>query len=294
MKILVTGGNGFIAKNLIESFASRYNMTSVTRKDFDLLNSGEVHCFIKKNHFDIIIHTATYDAAPKCSTKDSSKVLENNLRMFFNIARCQDYFEKMIYFGSGAEFGREHWTPKMCEDYFDRHVPSDQYGYSKYLMNKYALKSNNIYNLRLFGVFGKYDDWRYRFIPNICVSAVFDKPIKIKQNASFDYLYIDDLVKITEWFINNTPRNHVYNVCSGQVNDRITIARKLIGIVGKSLELAVENKDIKTEYSGDNSLLLIELNKVCFTTLEESIIKLYKWYNDNKDILDENLLTKYL
>ena len=72
----------------------------------------------------------------------------------------------MIYFGSGAEFSRKNWIPKMEENYYDKFVPTDQYGFSKYVMNKITEKSDNIYNLRIFGLFGKYDDWRYRFIPN--------------------------------------------------------------------------------------------------------------------------------
>jgi GDP-L-fucose synthase len=35
------------------------------------------------------------------------------MKMFFNIASCKDYFDKMIYFGSGAEFDPENWIPKM-------------------------------------------------------------------------------------------------------------------------------------------------------------------------------------
>src|SRR3989339_2059091 len=167
-KILITGGYGFIAKNLLEQLGEEYNIFSYNRQQLDLLDSSKVLAVIKKSKFDVIIHTATYDAAPKHSKKDPSKVLENNLRMFFNIVRCKDYFGKMIYFGSGAEFDRKNWIPEMTESYFDQHVPSNQYGFSKYLMTKYTALNSNIYNLRLFGVFGKYDDWRYRFIPNIC------------------------------------------------------------------------------------------------------------------------------
>ena len=118
----------------------------------------------------------------------------------------------MIFFGSGAEAGRENWVPNMSEQYIENRVPPDQYGYSKYIMSKYAESTDNIYNLRLFGVFGKFDDWRYRFISNACCKAVLDMPITIKQNSVLDYLYIDDLVKITKWFIENKPKNNVYNI----------------------------------------------------------------------------------
>ncbi len=287
MKILITGGNGFIARSLFEQLNIEQTVLSLNRKDLDLLDSSKVFDYIKKNQFDVIIHTATYDAAPKHSTKDPLKVLENNLKMFFNLVRCKDYFDKMIYFGSGAEFGRENWIPKMKEDYFDRHVPADQYGFSKYIMTKYTQLNSNIYNLRLFGLFGKYDDWRYRFIPNTCCRAVLNQPISINQNKFFDYLYIDDLIKIVSWFINNKTQKNVYNVCTGNVNDFKTLAEKIIKISGKRLDINIKTEGLGREYSGDNTLLLKELKDFEFISIDESIKALYDWYESNKHIIEK-------
>ncbi len=290
MKILITGGNGFIARSLFEQLNIEQTVVSLNRKDLDLLDSSKVFDYIKSNQFDVIIHTATYDAAPKHSTKDPSKVLEYNLKMFFNIARCKDYFDKMIYFGSGAEFGRENWIPKMKEDYFDRHVPADQYGFSKYIMTKYTQLNSNIYNLRLFGVFGKYDDWRVRFISNACCNAVLNQPISINQNKFFDYLYIDDLIKIVNWFINNKTQKNVYNVCTGNVNDFKTLAEKIIKISGKRLDINIKTEGLGREYSGDNTLLLKELKDFEFISIDESIKALYDWYESNKHIIEKDKL----
>ena len=219
----------------------------------------------------------------KYSTKDPTKVLENNLKMFFNITRCKDYFDKMIYFGSGAEYSRKYWKPKMREDYFDQHVPEDQYGFSKYVMTKNALFSDNIYNLRLFGVFGKYDDWRTRFIPNICSQATSNMPIQIHQNTFRDYLYVNDLVRIVGWFVSNQPKKKVYNVCSGKVYDHQSLAEKIIKASGNDLGIKIETKGLGREYSGDNSLLLQEMGGFEFTPIDDSIKDLYSWYMERKD-----------
>jgi GDP-L-fucose synthase len=288
MKILITGGAGFIARNLFEQLNNEYTVISSTRQELDLLNSKQVFDFIRNNKFDVVIHTANYDAAPKHSTKDPLKVLEHNLKMFFNIARCKDDFGKMIYFGSGAEFGRENWIPKMKENYFDQHVPSDQYGFSKYIMTKYAQVNSNIYNLRLFGVFGKYDDWRTRFIPNACCHAALNLPIKINQNRFFDHIYIGDLVQIVKWFINNNPPKNVFNICTGDVYDFKTLAEKIINISRKKLDILMEYEGLGQEYSGDNSLLLHEKKDFNFTPIDESIKDLYDWYNLNKHLIDTN------
>ncbi len=289
MKVLITGGNGFIARNLFEHLNSEYTVTPYNRKELDLLESSKVAKFIKKKNYDIIIHTATYDAAPKHSTKDPTKVLENNLKMFFNIARCRDHFGKMLYFGSGAEFSREHWIPTMKENYFDQHVPPDQYGLSKYIMTKYTKLCENIYNLRLFGVFGKYDDWRTRFIPNACCHAVLNLPIRISQNVFFDHLYIEDLIKIVKWFMHNKPQRKIYNVCTGSVCDFKTIAEKIIQISGKDINIEISKSGLGKEYSGDNSLLMGELKDFKFSPIDKSIKALYRWYDSNKAQLHLNI-----
>jgi len=283
MKILITGGAGFIARNLAEQLNHEYDVVSPNSKELNLLDSQKVFGYIKSNPPDVIIHTATYDAAPKHSIKDPAKVLENNLKMFFNLARCKDYFAKMIYFGSGAEFGRENWIPKMKEDYFDRYVPLDQYGFSKYIMNKYAQLNSNIYNLRLFGVFGKYDDWRTRFIPNACCNALFSLPVVIKKNVFFDYLHIDDLVNLTKWFIKNSPREKTYNICSAKPFDHLILAKKILKIAGKNLDIMIKDKNPQIEYSGDNSKLLREVGAYEFKDMDEALEDLYSWYSANKE-----------
>ena len=199
-KILITGKSGFIGQNLCAQLAADYKIYAPVSSELDLLDETKTEKYIKENSFDIIIHTATWNATV-VSPKDTSKVLKNNLRMFFNIARMNKFYGKMLYLGSGAEFNSRYYISMMKEEYFDSHIPEDDYGLSKYIMSKYAFGSENIYNLRLFGVFGKYEDWRIRFISNACCKAVFDMPITIKQNRIMDYLYIDDFVKIIRWFI---------------------------------------------------------------------------------------------
>ncbi len=290
MKILITGGNGFIARNLAEQLDNGYDIASFNSRELNLLDSSKVYEFLKANKFDCIIHTATYDAAPKHSLKDPEKVLEYNLRMFFNLVRCKDYFGRMIYFGSGAEFGRENWQPRMKEDYFDQNVPQDQYGFSKYIMAKYSRGIANIYNLRLFAVFGKYEDWRVRFISNACCQAVLNLPITIRQNKAYDFLYIDDLIRVVEWFINNKPKYNTYNVCTGTTHDFKSLAQKIIKISGKKLSLKIETDGPGREYSGDNSLLLNELKNLKFRPIDESIKTLFDWYVSNKQAIEEDKL----
>ena len=292
-KILITGGSGFIARSLFEYLSDCYfsplekNIYCLGRQELDLLDSEKVFNFIKKNNFDVVIHAASYDAVPEFTTKDPTKVLENNLKMFFNIARCKDYFGKMLHFGSGAEAGRANWKPKMTEEYIDSHIPEDQYALSKHIINEHTKLSKNIFNLRLFGLFGKYDDWRYRFISNACCKAVLKKPIVIKQNVFFDYLYVDDFVKIVRWFIENDPKYQTYNVCSGKSYDYVSLAHKIADVSNENIEILLENSVLRKEYSGDNTLLQNEM-KYKFQDIDSSIKSLYFWYKTNKNIIKES------
>jgi len=287
-RVLITGGKSFIARSIVEKL-SHHDNVCLDREELDLLDSKRVQEVIELGQFDVVIHTANHDTAPEFSTKDPKLVLENNLKMFYNVARCSDHFGKMIYFGSGAEFGRENWIPKMGEDYFDENIPVDQYGLSKYIMTKHALSSDNIFNLRLFGLFGEYDDWRYRFISIACCKAVLGLPISIRQNAKFDYLYIDDLIKIIEWFVHNKPEHKVYNVCSGEVYDYVELANKVLKTCGKELFIDVQLAGLRDEYSGNNALLKSTIKDLEFTSIEDAIEKLYGWYENNKETIDKEL-----
>ena len=288
-KIFITGGTGFIGRSLKEQLAKRYLVFAPPHLELDLLEEDRVRGYLKLNCFDIVIHAATWNAT-RSSNKDIAKVLDFNCRMFFNLARCSEYYGKMIYYGSGAEYDMRHYIPKMPEEYFDTYVPIDDYGVSKYIMAKYTEKSLNIYDLRLFGVFGQYEDWEIRFISNACCKAVWDLPINIKQNAFFDYMYIDELVEITKYFIENNPKEKFYNVCTGRVFDLLTLARKILAVSGKDLELIIRQEGMAKEYSGDNSRLLKELGGYSFCDMDDCILKLYNWYAAHKNSIERQKL----
>ena len=55
MNVLITGGNGYIAKSLSKSLD---NSISITRKDFDLTDRHATNKWFEGKHFDVVIHTA--------------------------------------------------------------------------------------------------------------------------------------------------------------------------------------------------------------------------------------------
>lgn len=281
LKIFITGGTGFIGRNLKEQLDGIYEIHAPTSSELDLLNSDSVSDYLKENKFDVIIHAATWNAT-MTSTKDRTKVFRNNLLMFFNLARCSKYFGKMLYYGSGAEYHRYKLPPKVSEDFFDTIVPEDNYGLSKYIMAKHAQCSDNIYDLVLFGVYGKYEDWRIRFISNACCRAANDLPITIKQNVFFDYMYIDDLVRITKWFIENNPGEKRINVCTGESISLFSLAKIVLKVSGKNLDINIENDGLGIEYSGKFSKLMDIDMQFKWSDFNEAIGNLYRRYSSSK------------
>ena len=297
--ILITGGSGFIARSAYEFLSNAYftpltrNVYSVTRQDLDILDENEVASFLEFHKFDVIINGATYDPVPDFSTKDPTRTLEMNLKMFFNIVRCKDHFGKMIHFGTGAEFGSENWKPLMKESFYYDNIPTKQYDLAKHIMTQYTYQLDNVYNLRLFGLYGKFDDWRYRFISNACCKAALDLDITIKNNRRIDYLHIDDLMLAVKWIIENDPPNKVYNVCTSSCKPYNEIAQQIVDISKKDIDIKYTESDhwsdkLDAEYSGDNTLMKTDM-KFVPKPVDYYLPKLYNWYSDNKNNIDPNL-----
>ncbi len=289
MKILVTGSTGFIGRNLKEQLEDKYEIYTPDHRELDLLDDNKVERYLKNMDFDIIIHCANRNDVVKVGTTDYD-VLDDNLRMFYNLERCSEYYGKMYYFGSGAEYSSAHYIPNMTEDYFGTHVPRDPYGFSKYIMSKTCRKDGNLYDLRLFGVYGKYEEWSRRFISNAICRGLKGMPITLSQNVYFDYLWIEDLVEIMKWFIENEPRYKHYNVCRGTRIDLYTLACKVRQILNIDCDILVAKDGFKTEYTGCNQRLQGEMGEISFSPWDLTIEKLCEYYKENLDQIDADKL----
>lgn len=284
-KILITGGSGFIGRNLAEILRSRYEILAPSRQELDLLNETAVRDYLAQHRFDSVIHSATARSNRHITEPD---LFKKNCRMFFNFAHNQHLFGRLLHFGSGAEFGVR--VPRMPESSFDAHLPADDYGFAKYIAAKYTEAASNIYNLRLFGVFGKYEAWEVRFISNAICRTLHGLPITMRQNVYFDYLYVNDLAKLTSWFLEYEPRHKTYNVCRGQTYDLVSLARIVAAISGKEPEIQIQRGGLAPEYSGANTRLLEEIGGFQFRDMKDSIAELYAWYEAHLAEIDPERL----
>ena len=116
-------------------------------------------------------------------------------------------------------------------------------------------------------------------------------PIVIQnQNVVFSYLYVDDLIRIVEHFINHEGKHRFYNIIPDETVDLLTIARIIQDVADEEVGIQVKNEGMGLEYSGDNRRLKKEIPDLGFTEIKEGITNLYSWYNENKQFIDKGRL----
>lgn len=188
-KILITGKSGYIATQLKKYFCNKYEITTIGREDFCIEDEQESEKFFNKSYYDAVIHTAIVGGSRLYP--DSIECLKTNINIFLNILNNKNNFGKLINFGSGAQFTL---SPKY-------------YGLSKKLINGFIKETENFYDLRIYGVFNE-NELESRFIKRSIKSNLCKENIHIFNNKMMDYIYMDDLCSLVEYYIkeNNPPK----------------------------------------------------------------------------------------
>lgn len=288
VRVWITGGSGFIGRNLVESLGDEFELLAPGHSALDLMDEDAVKRFMRREQMDVIIHCATKPGHR--NAVDPTGLLYENTRMFNNIVRNEGFFGRMVLLTSGAVYDQRYYLPKMAESYFDEHVPVDDTGYSKYLCARIASKLEGVVELRPFGVFGKYEDWEIRFISNAICKTLFDLPVTIRQNRKIDYLWIEDLVNLVRHFLRRGELAGAYNLTPDAALELKYLARMVIDESGKDLPVIIAKEGLGVEYSGDNSKLREALPDFKFTPITETVRKLYGWYSDNRHLIRRDLL----
>lgn len=292
--IAVLGARGFIGQNTIKHLSKNpdYQIFPVTRNEVNLLDFEDVKKFLYSNEIDIVIHCANSGGTRKDVGK-SDDVVSNNLRMFFNVERCIKNDMKFINFGSGAQYDKSRNLCKINEQDFDSFVPSDEYGFSKYVMSKYLKgrqaqkKEGFVYNLVVFGMYGIGEDYAYRFISNAIVKNLLRMPIVINQDVVFDYLYINDYFKALDYLIENDIESCEFNLTPIQSVSLSKLASIINNVSDYKSEVVIKNIGLNYEYTGDNTRLLQLMGEsIQFTSYEDAIKEMRHYYQENLQNLD--------
>ena len=255
MKILITGGNGYIAKSLSKNFSEKYDITSVTRKDFDLSDPIETFKWFQGKKFDVVIHTAIVGGSRL--SPDGPDVLRQNLMMYYNLLSNKKSFGKLISFGSGAELFQKETS----------------YGMSKRIISESIKNTDNFYNLRVFAVFDE-NELDRRFIKSSINRYINKQPIVIHSEKIMDFFYMQDLISLVEYYmITDNPEKEIN--CSYQGKKTLLeIASIINDLYSYTVPVFTETKDYGF-YCGVSNL------PIKVSGLQSGIEKTYKIMKDN-------------
>ncbi len=263
MKILVTGGAGFIGSNLVDSLISHGHSVCV----IDDLSSGKLDYIHKeakfyqlsiidkkiskifaKENFDIIYHLA---AQIDVRVSVANPEIDNNINVLggLNILEnCKAFGVKKIIFSStgGAIYGltEEIPTSENCLTY-----PLSPYGINKLTFEKYLYYFYNQYNLnfsilRFGNVYGprQFKGGEAGVIAIFCEQAVNREELTIfgdgKQTR--DYVYVDDVVSAMILCLNIDCRGEL-NIATSIETDLWQIIDQLENTLGYKLKVKQED-----------------------------------------------------
>lgn len=279
MKILLTGSGGFIGKNLKNYLQDKYDLLTPRSYELNLIEENAVKEYFKSKEIDFIIHCGSTGGARGVNDKDST--IEDNLGMVDNILKYKKPDARVILFGSGAMYDKSRSLRKVKEEEIGKVIPKDLYGKSKMLIAEKIRNRDDIVCLNIFACYG-YGEKENRF-PSYAINQVLKREdIIINQNVVFDYLFVEDMVKIVEHYITYKPIHNIINITPTKSVSLKEIAQIVNKFEKGSVKIKVANPIMNNEYTGDNSLLLSDIPNFNFTKIDEGLEKLYNYIKAKK------------
>lgn len=246
MKIVVTGGAGFIGSNTCESLINdgievicldnfltgkKENIQHLlSNPNFSLL-IGDIRnlddCKKAVEGADLVLHLAALGSVPR-SIADPITTNEININGFLNmiVAARDAGVKRFVYAASSSTYGDSESLPKV------EHIigkPLSPYAITKYVGELYADVFAKTYGidcigLRYFNVFGRKQDPDGAYaavIPKFCAQLLNHESPVINGDGSFsrDFTYIDNVIQMNKLALftkNSEALNQVYNVAYGQ------------------------------------------------------------------------------
>lgn len=270
-KLLLTGGTGFIGRNILPVLREKYDVAAPTRAELDVYRADSVDAFLAENSVDFLVHCAI--CTPANPLDDGKDVLESVLRSFLNFKKHK--FKKIIYIGSGAEYGKDKDIINATEDDIGKRLPADEYGLAKYALNEIARSSENIINMRIFGCYGQMEPER-RFIRHAVDCCLKSKPITIRQDCRFSYVFVTDLARAVLRVLERETSYHDYNICSGtyKLSELAAIVKKQMN---NPLPTIIGAEGFNNEYTAVNTRFKTEFPDFKFTPIEQGIAEQISW-----------------
>ena len=314
MKLLVTGGLGFIGSNFILKILRESNDFEVINVDAELFGSDHKNLNEIKNsekyHFekgnisnkkfmeeqitkcDAVINFAAESFVDR-SINDANPFLVSNIRGAFTILDITTKQKKrMIQISTDEVFGSLSNGTATEESKFN---PSSPYAATKaaaeLLINSYFTTFNSdVVITRCTNNYGP-RQFAEKLIPKTIILAYHNKKIPIYGNGKNvrDWIYVEDHCDAVLSTLNHGKSGESYNISANNEIDNITIVRKILEIMNKPddlIEFVEDRPGHDLRYSLDSTKISDQLEWKVKSSFEEGLEKTVQWYLDNPELLN--------
>lgn len=319
VRVLVTGGAGFIGSHIVESLVKKGakvivydNFSSGSMENLKHLEKdikvirGDILDYNKvldaSRGVDVISHQAAQLEITKCidnPIEDLKINTEGSLNVF-NAAIKNDV-KKVIYASSACVYGQAQYMP---QDENHPTNPNWQYGVSKLTVEKYADIYNRYYEIPMIGlrysiVYGP-REWYGRVLTVFLKRATEGKlPVLWGGDQIRDFIYVSDVISLHNLCIENDKvQNEVFNVSTGIGTNIEQLARLIIEFFNLDGEPVYENvkEGEVSELVKNRKRLPLELKKMILSNkkakkilgwetkvaLKEGLVREFDWLKSNK------------
>ena len=309
MKLLVTGGLGFIGSNFILKILNEKQKNSVVNVDAELFGSNHQNLESVKNHenyrfvkgnitnrhlmedliseCDAVVNFAAESFVDR-SIADANPFLVSNIRGTFTILDIiKEQKKRLVQISTDEVFGSLESTSAKENSRFN---PSSPYAATKaaaeLLVNSYIVtydcdcvitRCTNNYGSRQFPE---------KLIPKTLILASQNKKVPIYGEGKNirDWIFVDDHCEAVYKVLLRGKSGESYNISANNEVDNLTIVKKILGILDKPQDLikSVEDRpghDFR--YSLDSSKVRSELNWSENTNFDDGLKKTVDWYLSN-------------
>ena len=257
MKILVTGGAGFIGSHIAEYLVQRGDDVTV----LDNLNTGRKENLAKINDKINFVNgdirdyklleelvndtSGVFHEAALASVQDSFNMKDEyfdvNVNGTENILKLgREYGFKIVYASSSSVYGN---PKKISINEDDDRKPINPYAETKLdgevLAKKYSEMGMKVIGLRYFNVFGKRQSKEYAGVIKLFLHNIQQKKSpKINGDGlqTRDFVHIDDVVRANIFAMDSDINHKFFNVGSGSSISILDLANLIIGASGLSLK----------------------------------------------------------
>ena len=314
MKLLVTGGLGFIGSNFIHKLLTENNDYEIVNVDAELLgadrknlshieNSGKYHFekgnitnkkFIEEQitKCDAVINFAAESFVDR-SISDANPFLVSNIRGAFTILDITTKQKKrMVQISTDEVFGS---LVKGTANEQSKFNPSSPYAATKaaaeLLINSYSVTyDSDVIITRCTNNYGP-RQFAEKLIPKTIILANQNTKIPIygKGENIRDWISVDDHCDAVLSALLNGVTGESYNISANNEIDNITIVRKILEIMNKSedlIEFVEDRPGHDFRYSMDSTKISNKLGWKVKSSFEEGLEKTVQWYLDNPELLN--------